>query len=158
MPTVPGGPKAPTGFRVWGAGLSNPFTLFMESIAYYYTSFYQVHELYRAELGLSRESRKWLNLTSKNFCVIHSAVSALNRLLAGRARQITIRFLIGPRDFSLFQIFQAGHGAHPTTFSSVPRALSPAKVVWAWNWKFAPLSTHVTNKLPQHASHVALQT
>lgn len=105
----------------------------MGSIAYYYMSFYQVQMLYRAELGVSRErfGRKWLKLTSKNFYVMHSIVSALNRLLAGRAKQITIRFLIEARDFSLFQIFQAGHGAHPTTFSSVPRALSPAKVVWA---------------------------
>jgi len=135
MPTVPGGPKTPAGFRVWGAGLSNPFTLFMESIAYYYISFYQVPKLYRAELELSRERfcRKWLKLTSKNFCVIHSVVSALT----GRARQITVQFLTGARDFSLFQIFQAGHGTYPTTFSSVPRALSPAKVVGASNWTFA---------------------
>lgn len=105
----------------------------MESIAYYYMSFYQVQKLYRAELGLSREryGRKWLKLTSKNFCVVRSLVNALTRLLAGCARQITVRFLIGAREFSLFQIFQAGRGPHSTTFSSLTRALSPAKVVWA---------------------------
>jgi len=47
----------------------------------------------------------------------------MTRLQAGL--RITVRLSAETTDLSLFQSFQTGSGAHPASYSTVPRALSP---------------------------------